>query len=176
MNCRRFQDHLFEFVEGSLSASARAAADEHLASCPACREAVRQEASLMQGLARRLRQGTEGLKLSPEARRNLLATARREPAPSALNQLIAGWWARFALPLSAGAAVLVLGAILWLNHFYGPQQPGPGIAQRSGRDVPAAVSVEWSSRVPTYQFRHEGNVVVDSLSVQTVAVSVTLRP
>jgi anti-sigma factor RsiW len=176
MNCRRFQDQVFEYVEGSLSARARAAAEEHLAGCPACREAVRQEEALRQRLARRLRQGAESLKLSPEIRRNLLAAARREPASPALSELIAGWWARFALPLSAGVAVLMLGAILWLNHLIGPQPPGGAIAQRPGRDAASAVSVEWSSRVPTYQFRREGNAVVDTLSVQTVSVNVTLRP
>lgn len=176
MKCRRFQDQLFEYLEGSLSAAAAAAAERHLAGCRACREAVRQEEALAQDLSRRLRQRAEGLKLAPEIRRDILAAARRGPTPPTLMELVMAWWKRHALALSVGAAALVLGAVLWLNQFPGGQKPGVETAQRSGRNRPATVSVQWSCRVPVCQFRREGNGVVDTLSAQTVAVSVTFHP
>ena len=51
MNCRRFQDRLDQFVEGTLSAGARAAADQHLAGCAACREIVGRELDLARFLS-----------------------------------------------------------------------------------------------------------------------------
>jgi len=176
MNCRRFQDQLFEYVDGCLSAGAMAAAEKHLAGCHACREAVRQEQALKQDLSSRLRQRAERLKLSPEIRRDILAAARREPAPPAPREFIMNWWRRLAVPLSAGAAALVIGAVLLLNHSPGWQKPGAKTAQHSGRNPAGAVFVQLSSHMPTYQFRREGNGVIDTLSVQAVAVSVMLRP
>jgi anti-sigma factor RsiW len=176
MNCRHFQDQLFEYVEGSLSAKALAAAEQHLAGCAACREAVREEQALAQDLTRRFRQHAEALRLSPEIRRDILAVARREPAPAARMEFIRNWWTRFAAPLSVGAAALLLGAVLWLSHFPGWREPGVGTAQRADRNLSSAVLVQLSSHVPTYEFRREGNVVIDTLSVETVAVSVMLHP
>jgi anti-sigma factor RsiW len=176
MNCRRFQNQLFEYVEGSLSTRAMIAAKEHLAGCDACREAVRKEEAIAQGLSRLLQQRVEALKLPPEFRRDILAADRREPAPAAMVEFIKNWWTRLAAPLSIGAAVLVLGAVSWLSHFPGSQKPGLETAQRTGRNQPGAVLVQLSSHVPTYQFRREGNAVIDTLSVETVAVSVLLPP
>jgi anti-sigma factor RsiW len=163
-------------VDGSLSARDLSAAEKHLAACEACREAVRQEEALARGLSGLLRQRTEVLKLSPEIRRNILAAARREPAPPTLMGFLMGWWTRYAVPLSVGAAALVLGAVLLLSLFSGWRQPGLDSAQHTGRNLPATVFVRLSSHVPTYQFRREGNAVIDALSVQTIAVNVTLRP
>ncbi len=176
MNCRRFQDQLFEYVEGSLSTGPMVAAEKHLAVCEACREAVRQEKALAQGLTRLLRQRAEGLRLSPEIQRDILAAARREPAPSGLLELILNWWTRLAAPLAVGAAALVLGAVLLLSLLPGWRTRGVDTVQRTGRNLPPAVFVQLSSHVPTYQFRREGNAVIDTLSVETVAVSVMLHP
>ncbi|MDR3377192.1 MAG: zf-HC2 domain-containing protein [Verrucomicrobiae bacterium] len=176
MNCRRFQDQLFEYVEGSLSVGDRAAAEKHLAGCHACREAVEREEALAQDLSRRLRQRAEGLKLAPEIRRHILAAARRGPAPRPLAELIMAWWKHYAAPLSVGAAALVLGAILWLNHLPGGQKSGLVTAPPASRPRQETVSVQLSCRVPVCQFRREGNLIVDTLSVQTVAVSATFHP
>jgi len=173
MNCHCFQDQLFEYVEGSLSADALAAAEQHLAGCPACRAAVRQEEALAQELSRRLRQRAEGLKLSPAIRREILAAAQRGPTPLALTEYLVAWWKCYSLPLSVGVTAVVLGAVLWLSHLPGGQKSGMETAQRSDHSRPDAVSVQLSCRVPTCQFRREGDRIVDTLSVQTVAVSTT---
>jgi anti-sigma factor RsiW len=164
---------LFEYVEGSLSADALAAVEQHLAGCPACRAAVRQQETLAQELFRRLRQRAEGLKLSPAIRREILAAAQRGPTPPALTEYLLAWWKRYAVPLSVGATAVVLGAVLWLNHLPGGQKSGVETAQRSDHSRPAAVSVQLSCRVPTCQFHREGDRIVDTLSVQTVAMSTT---
>lgn len=173
MNCHCFQDQLFEYVEGSLSADALAAAERHLAGCPACRAAVQHEEALAQQLSRRLRQRAAGLKLSPEIRREILAAAQRGPIPPALTDYLVAWWKRYAVPLSVGATAVALGAALWLNPLPGGRRSGVETAQRSDHSRPAAVSVQLSCRVPTCQFRREGDRIVDTLSVQTVAISTT---
>jgi hypothetical protein len=176
MNCRCFQDQLYEYMEGSLSAGAMAVAETHLAGCPDCREALRQETALARDLSRRLQQHAGQWQLPLEIRRDLLAAARREPASPVFTELILDWWRRLAAPLSVGAAVLLLGVILWLNHFPAWPMRGMETAPHAGCTLPPTVSMEFSSRVPICQFRRDGNAVIDTLSVQTVGVSVTLRP
>jgi anti-sigma factor RsiW len=68
MNCRRFQNQLDEYVEGSLSASAQAAVERHLASCDACRRTVQEERQFAQSVSIRLKQDASSLTLGLEIR------------------------------------------------------------------------------------------------------------
>jgi anti-sigma factor RsiW len=162
MNCRHFQNRLYEYVEGSLSAGTQAAADKHLVACSACRQVVRQEQQRAQFLFDRLRQDTESLALRPEVRRRILAS----PAPAPVQNPIIDLWNRFAWPLGLAASLLLVAAILLINHF-------PG-ARGDDLNAPSAVSIEASYRVPIYKFRKEDNLVLDTLSYETVVVSETL--
>jgi anti-sigma factor RsiW len=159
---------LYEYVEGSLSADIQAAADEHLVRCSACRQAVAREQQCAQFLLNRLRQDTETLALCPEIRRRILMSSKSEPAAPPAQRFIIGFWNRLALPLGMAASLLVIAAILLINHF-------PG-ARVDDSEASSAVSVQLSYRVPTFKFRREGNLVVDTLSYETVVASGTLRP
>ncbi len=162
MNCRRFQNWLYEYVEGSLSAGKQAAADKHLAQCSACLQTVRQEQQRAQFLSSRFRQNTETLALRPEIRRRILAIPSQEHAPRPIVAL----WNRFTWPLGIAAAVLLVAAILRLNYFSRARVNDP--------DTPSVVSIEVSYRVPTCKFHKEGNLILDTLSYKTVVVSETL--
>ena len=55
MNCRRFQHRLYEYLEGTLSPGAQAAAEKHLSGCAACRQALGAERQIAQSLSDKFR-------------------------------------------------------------------------------------------------------------------------
>jgi anti-sigma factor RsiW len=172
MNCERFQNRLYEYLEGTLSAGTRAAADQHLAQCTACRKAVRQEEQIAQVLSARLRLVADAHTLHPHVRRRILSTFEVTPLTNA--ESIACLWNRFAKPLGIAVPLLLIVTFLLINFFSGPKLHEKKAARGVGSAVRSAVSVDLSYRVPTYKFRKEGNLVVDTLSYETVAASGTL--
>ncbi len=170
MNCRRFQNRLHEYVEGTLSAGTQAAADRHLARCIACRQAVGQEQQLAQILSERLRQGTETLALHPQIRRRIVTALESIPATD--RESIACLWSRLARPLGIAVALLLIATFLLINFFSGARVHET--ARPDSGDIHSAVSIEVSYLVPTYKFSKEGNLVVDTLSYETVVASGTL--
>jgi anti-sigma factor RsiW len=180
MNCRRFQNRFYEYVEGSLSDDTQAAANEHLARCSACRQAVAQEQQRAQFLFDRLRQDTETLALRPEVRRRILTSPKCKSVPRASLESIIGLWNRFARSATIAVSLLLFAAFLLISHLSGTRiretihetETAPG----DDRNLQPAISIQISYRVPTFKFRREGNLVVDTLSYETVVASGTLRP
>lgn len=176
MNCRRFQDRLYEFVEGTLSAGARAAADQHLAGCAACREIVGRELDLARFLSGGLRQSTEHLALHPEIRRRILTVPARRSAPPALVESIAALWSRFAGQTVVALSVLLIVAFGLIRHFPRARGQDAEAARTSALNPETAVSVQVSYQVPSCNFRREGNLVMDTLSYNTVVAGGIIHP
>ena len=172
MNCRRFQNRLYEYVEGTLSPGMRAAADQHLARCSTCRQAVRQEQQLAQSLSERLRQDTEALALRPDVRERILAVLEHKSAPPMDGESVVGSWNRFAWPLAIAASLLLVVAFLRITRFPGAELHETEIARSDVREIPVSIQVSYC--VPTYKFRQEGNLVVDTLTCETMVANETL--
>ena len=170
MNCQRFQNRLHEYVEGTLSAGTQAAAERHLAGCTACRQAVSQEQQLAQILPERLTQGTATVTLRPAIRQSILMGC--ESSLAADGESVISFWSRFARPLGIAVSSLLVVTFLLVNFFSGARVHET--VRSDGRDIQSAVSIEVSYLVPTYKFRKEGNLVVDTLSYETVVASGTL--
>jgi len=68
--------------------------------------------------------------------------------------------------LGIAACLLLITMIPLIIHF-------PG-SRRETSDAQSAVSVEVSYRVPAYTFRKEGNLILDTVSEETVVISETL--
>lgn len=166
MNCQEFQNELFEYVEGSLAAREQAAADEHLSQCSVCRQAVERERQAAQFLYEGFRQSVESLVLRTDVRRRILTALEGECAKNVYGGGFIGFWNRFAWPLGIAAALLLVAAIVGINHFSG----GRGVGPEAG----SVVLIEDSYRVPIHKFRAEGNLVTDDISYETVVVSETL--
>lgn len=167
MNCRRFQHRFYEYLDGTLSPGAQAAAERHLSGCAACREALRAERQVAQSLSDKFRRTTDSLRLPPEVQRRVLAALadqRRAPAEVPGNVFS---WSRLAWPLSLAASVLLLlaGAFLYVRASRPPT--GPPQPHFAG----GGILVQFSYVVPTYTFRQEGGFVVDALTFQTNVVS-----
>jgi hypothetical protein len=185
MNCDSFQDKMHEYVDGSLSTDAGAAAEQHLAVCSACRGAVEKEKQFTRVLSKRLRQGSDALTLRPEIRRNILAASRREASP-ALAETVASWWQqwiRWAIP-AAALAIAVM--VVMVIHFSGlrsrqtiqaPIMPSLATVKPSpDQNQPPAVSIQISYRLPTHEFLKDGNLVIDTLSSETVVADGNFQP
>ena len=174
MNCRQFQDKLFEYVEGSLSGDDLAAAQKHLSSCSACRKPVQEEQQRAQALSARLRQSSEPLTLRPEIVLNILAASRT--ARPAATESLAGLWMRWLRLASIPASLLLIAAFVLAVHFYGrPTHPGgsltTGYVPTPSDSRQPDVSIEMSYRLPVHKFHQEGNLVLDAFVDETVVIN-----
>jgi predicted anti-sigma-YlaC factor YlaD len=163
MNCRRFQIEIYEYLDGSLSPRAQAAAEEHLSACAACRQMVSQERRSAQSLSEKFRRATDSLQLPPEFGHRVLAALADEHRAPDEQQRIALFWRRLAWPLAAAASGLVLLA----GFFFLMRPPGPGVPHSLPHVAENEVSVHLSYVVPIYTFRREGGFVIDALTYQT---------
>ncbi|MGA2748423.1 MAG: zf-HC2 domain-containing protein [Verrucomicrobiota bacterium] len=173
MNCRGFQNNLFEYLDGALSSGARAAAERHLAQCEACRQVLRRQQQIAQALSERFHRDTAGMALRPEAQRRILAALADQSADRAERNWFAGLWPRLAWPAAITAGLLVA-AWLVAGFPFGPRAPRAVAARSSGRETGVAVTINISDCAPTYVFRREGNFVIDALTCQPRVAAQTL--
>ena len=174
MNCKRFQNRLYEYAEGTLSPRRQTAANKHLSQCSECRQALHQQQQFALVLSDRLRQDAEALSLRPEVRQRILSALERESAPTTNRQSIVYPWIRFVRPLAVAASLLLIATLLLVNHFSRARIPETKTVRSNGPDIHSAVSIQISCCVPTYEFRREGDFVVDTLSCETIVASGTL--
>ena len=167
MNCRRFQHRLYEFLDGTLSPGAQAAAERHLSGCAPCRQALQAERQIAQSLSEKLRRTTDSLRIPPEVQRRVLAALadqRRAPAEEYGSVFSRG---RLAWPLGLAASALLLVAGVLLHLRTSSQQTGPAQPRLAEGEVLAQLSYV----VPIYTFRQEGGFVIDTLTYQTNVVN-----
>ena len=125
---------------------------------------------MAQFLSNRLRQGTEPLTLHPQIQQRILAALESIPATNGGS--VVCLWDRFARPLGIAVSLLLIVTFLLIDFFSGARVRET--VRSDGRDIQSAVSIEVSYLVPTYKFSKEGNLVVDTLSYETVVASGTL--
>jgi anti-sigma factor RsiW len=166
MNCRRFQNEIYEYLDGSLSPAAQAAAEEHLSACAACRQMVRQERWSTQSLSDKFRRVTDSLQLPPEFGHRVLAALADEHRARDAQHGIVLFWRRVTWPLVAAAS----GLLLLAGFFFLSRTPGPGVPHSQLHVAEDEVSVHLSYVVPIYTFRREGGFVIDALTYQTNAI------
>jgi anti-sigma factor RsiW len=164
MNCRCFQESLFEYMDDALSPAEKAAAETHLAQCDACLQVLRAQQQAAQALSARLRQHTQEMVLGADVQRRILTAMGGSRADAKERVSLAGIWLRLAW-IGTAAACLVAG--VWLSR--GLHQGRP-----SGIATPVAVTVDISDSVPVYVFRQEENSVVDCLTCEPRVVAQTL--
>jgi anti-sigma factor RsiW len=173
MNCRRFQNRLYEYLDGTLSRWSRAAAERHLARCAQCRQALRQEQQLAQSLSRELEKSAQSLLLEPGLVSRLETTLANAGCARSHAPVRPALWMRLAG--SAAVATSLLAAMVLLDKFvFRSRGPAPETSQGQSRHAPTAVSIELSFQKPTYMFRREGDFVVDAFSYNTNLVKTTL--
>jgi anti-sigma factor RsiW len=174
MNCQNFLNSLHEYFEDSLSPDRQQAMDGHLTECPHCRQLLQQEQAAAQMLVRKFRHGVQHLTLPPDFQRCLLTALQHEVANPVIPiaETRKSSWQDLLWPVAIAACVL-LTSFQSVRLFSGA--PLTGRAQVEPVTAPVAeISVQYSFRLPTWKFRQEGNLVVDTLSYETVVASGTL--
>ena len=171
MNCRRFQHRLFEYLEGTLSPGAQAAAEKHLAECAACRQMASRQRHVAQALSDQLRREIDSLELPPVVGRRVLAALAEQRPNVDQERDKAVFWPRLAWRLAAAAGLLLLAGFFFFVQARrsGAPNPQPGMAA-------GGVSIQLSYVVPTYTFRREDGFVIDALTYQTNVVSQRFGP
>ena len=164
MNCERLQPDLCDYLDGTLSPEEKAAAQEHLLGCSACRQALQREQLLTQTLAAQLQQAVEAVALDAQGQRIMARAVQRRIAKSEEPRLFS-FWNRIALPFAAAALVL-LGTI-WLVNQVASQRTSLVKAPPTMAAGRAIVPVHLLYSVPNYIFHKEGNVIVDALTYDT---------
>jgi anti-sigma factor RsiW len=167
MNCRRFQHRLYEYLDGTLSPGAQAAAEKHLADCAVCRQALNAERQVAQSLSGTFRRATDPLQLPQEVRRRVLAALADQRRAPAEDQGAIFFWRRLAWPLGLAASVL----LLLVGIFLFPQGPRPQTGSPQPHLAAGGVLVQLSFVVPTYTFRQEGGSVIDAVTYQTNVIN-----
>lgn len=152
MNCEEFQELMFEYLDGSLSAGERETSDAHLGRCRVCQQALQQEQQRAQFLSKGLRQEMAALTLNPGLRGHIEHNLISRPKVVL--------WARFAWPLGIAASLALVAAILLAGRSAAASRP---------------VNVEASYREPVHVMRKEGNRIIDTMTFETVSVNQTLE-
>jgi len=171
MNCRRFEDLREEFLDGTLSSGDQATAEEHLASCSACAEGLRQRQQFGGRVTEGLQQTAQSLRLRPEVERRIL----REWACESTKDPTPRWAERFAgrLIWRWAAAAVFVAAVIWMTGRFRSVQ---NITGRNPEATDEGIVVEVSYRAPVHAFQTEGEFVRDSLDYETVTVNTRLGP
>ncbi|SRR5258708_22170423 len=164
MNCSRFQQCLHEYLEGTLSPAKKASVGRHLAQCCACRELVRKQQQIEQFLSIKLRESAQTVALNPDLNRRVVTALHAEPSPAPNRWYSIRFWTRFALPLTAAAACLIIAALL-VRFLFLERTSRLQAARPPEQDTPSSlVFFEVSYCVPIYNFRKEGNFITDVIT------------
>ncbi len=169
MNCRRFQNGLFEYLEGGLPPRAQAAARAHLAGCGRCREIWRRHQELEQRLARGFRQATDSLRLDRGVEQRVLRAARETPPEPAADLSLIGLWISRRWPWALATGACVFAGLLALGRLSEHRDRDVRLLQ--GRHLAATATVQAFYPVPTYTFRKQGPLVLDMLTFETNAAN-----
>jgi anti-sigma factor RsiW len=175
MNCTRFQDLLFEYLDGELSQAEQACAVEHLAGCAECRSLLEREKAAGARVSKAFQERTAELRLSAGFERRILgALEAARPAAAGTFERLLAFARRFGWSSAAGAAAVVVAAVLLIRGHATRDAVGQAITQPRPEKVPASVPVQAAFVSSVYTFRLEGDQVVDLLEYQTNVVDGTV--
>jgi hypothetical protein len=167
MNCHGFQHRLYEYLDGTLSRRAQAAAERHLSRCAACRQALQAERQIAESLSEKFRRTTGSLQLPPEVQGRVLAALAEQPPVPEEEQGGVFVWRRLAWPLAVGTTSLIL--LLWVFSYL--WEPRLQTASLQPRLAGGEVLIQLSYVVPIYTFSQEGGFVTDALTYQTNVIN-----
>ena len=203
MNCERFQQNLYEYLDDALSPDEKAAAQSHLQTCGACRQAIENEQLTAQTLSGRLSDAVKTVTLDAHAQRSIANAVRKQiqrASESLQNRECGGSFLPllakrgegrgeepegtrgklivsllpFWIRLAIPAAALVLISAVWLSR--SPIRHGNSHIQAfpSSGSAGLEVPVHVAYPAPRYTFLQQGAMVVDAFTTDTRVADGTL--
>jgi anti-sigma factor RsiW len=174
MNCDRFQQNLFEYLDDALSPDEKAAAQLHLQACGACRRAFENEQFVAQTLSSRLSEAVETVTLDAQTQRSMANAVREqiEHTRETKKRLLLPLWARLVIP--AALACLVLVPAIWLGRGVVSHRDSVAQSLSSSGSAGLEVPVHVAYSAPRYTFRQQGAMVVDAFTTDTRVADGTL--
>jgi predicted anti-sigma-YlaC factor YlaD len=118
MNCREFNERLYEYLDEGLPTNVQAAAREHLQLCEDCRRALEREKVMAQSIESSLNLATARLSVGPELRRRIVETRRVSPMAPGIFSLIWQWFALKSIRFAAAAVALLVSIMLFVGLHY----------------------------------------------------------
>ncbi len=106
MNCRKCQEAIFEYVDGTLTQDLRQAVDAHLAHCAECAATLGNERQAMDRMSFLLKPAAASFCLTPSFQAHILETALSSVAchEHRIQKTLFSW----IRPLAAAAAIVLL--------------------------------------------------------------------
>lgn len=166
MNCRQMRENVYEYLEGSLSRSEMNAAENHLAGCLACHELLQSEKQLAESLSNRLQQSMQTIDLDALSQGRMLQALQREFQDSQ-RQPYSFSWARLAFPFAIAGLTLTTVFLLGYSLLNLSRIPSRLEFSTPQRET-AEANFHLSYPVTGYTFQKKGNLVVDSLTIETL--------
>lgn len=172
MNCNRFQNEVFEYLDGALSPGARESAEQHLGQCEACRAVLQRQREVAQRLSKRFHKDTAAISLNAGAQRRILEAMADHSADSEERFSFASLLVRLAW-VGGLAACIVL--VVWLKGgFPSTARPLASRSSHSQEKSRVAISVDISYALPTCVSRQQGNEILDTLVTEPRMSSETI--
>jgi hypothetical protein len=173
MKCEDFNDKLPEYLDGMLSGTEQAGAQEHLRQCVGCQQLLQRQEALAKSIRLALDQETRGLSLDWEAKRNIAnAWKQHQPRRNGCNGA-AAWLAVIGQrPAWTGAVLLSLLLLIFSDILY--RHPAEDAALPSAAaqarnfcviDVPIQTKIHVS--------RNEKNMMVDAVIPEFMVAQAT---
>jgi anti-sigma factor RsiW len=170
MNCERFKELVFEYVDGELSADEQASVAGHLGECSSCRGLLEGQKAVGGHVSKAFQERAAELRLSRGFEQRVLRALGEAPTSSGpVLEALSIFARRFAWAAAIFAAAVVVTS-LWLVRKHSVRETVGLVAQSQGENVPGAVLVREAFVSTVYTFRVDGNRVTDVLEYRTNVV------
>jgi anti-sigma factor RsiW len=171
MNCGQIQNLLCEITDGTLPSRTRAAAEERINACSACRQALERERAISKAFSAQFEYAANSVSFDEAARRQMAVLVKRRISENRMESTIP-FWRRLALPFGIAFAGLALAALVMQESIsMGTRRP----PEPAARHATSAIHIEISYSQPVYTFQRQGNTIIDSIAENSLTVEETFQ-
>ena len=176
MNCKKFQDLLYEYLDEALDAKVHADAQQHIRQCDACLHAFQREQTFAKSIKQSLDWATADFSLDSQIQQNVHRILESKPTRS--NPLRNAWQSFFSIHIPQTGVVAAFVGLFVI--FMGIQFHRSSVKQSSPKTIASSDQYTCIINIPLqFQrivFRRENNTVEDALiSVDPINLTCSLE-
>jgi Putative zinc-finger len=163
MNCENFAEQLPEYLDGALSETEQAVAEEHIQKCGVCQSMLAQQEAFAKSLRLSFERETQGLSLRPEVKRNILNALKRPEFPPTARENIQAFFAfLWQHPAGAGTVLFCLVLLIFGRRFY-QDSANYSSTQGTAKDDRITYVIDVPIQTEMHVYRRQNNMVVDAV-------------